>query len=107
MKKHIVCHYKNGALLFCTNESFPPGIAKIVLDIFNQQGLVSLLEQENRNFFKVVGKVNLNYDPFASSSTTKWDDVISKMSITLGILEERVKPLFASGSDLNYRRAAS
>jgi len=94
MKKHINCHYKNGSLLFCTNDTFPPGVAGIVLDIFNQQGLISSLEPKTKGCYKIVGKMNVNYDPFEKDHV-EWAEVVSKMTITLDVLEGKLKPLFS------------
>jgi len=91
MKKHIICHYKNGALLFCTVGAYPPDVASTIAKIFSQQELVSAVEPRAKNLFRVVGRANLNYDPFESSSI-KWGDLLSKMTNTLEILEDGLKP---------------
>ena len=100
MKKHINCHYKNGSLLFCTNDTFPPGVAGIILDIFNQQGLLSILELKAKGCYKVVGKMNVNYDPFEKDHVA-WSEVVSKMTITMEVLEAKLKPLFTDRTPAN------
>ncbi|WP_221391663.1 hypothetical protein [Dyadobacter sp. NIV53] len=91
MKKHIICHYKNGSLLFCTTEGFQPKTAHQILDIFNHQGLTSLLEPKAKNLFQVVGRMFVDYDPFADG-TSKWRKVISQMTCTKDALENKLKP---------------
>ena len=91
MKKHIICHYKNGALLFCTIGAYPPDVANTISKIFSQQELVSAVEPRAKNLFRVIGRANVNYDPFENSSI-QWGDLLSKMTDTLEVLEDKLKP---------------
>ena len=93
MKKHIICHYKNGSLLFCTTEVFQLTAAHEILNIFNDQGLTSLLEQKAKNLFHVVGRMYVDYDPFVNGNN-KWGELLSQMSCTKNVLEDKLKPFF-------------
>lgn len=91
MKKHVICHYKNGALLFCTIGAYPAEVASIIAKIFSQQELISAVEPRAKNLFRVVGRANMHYDPFESNDI-KWEDLLSKMTNTLEVLEDELKP---------------
>jgi len=90
MKKHIICNYKNGALLFCTTEAFKLDAANEILEVFNEQGLVSLLEPNAKNVFHIIGRIHVNYDPFVKGND-KWEDVLTRMTSIIEILEAKLK----------------
>ena len=98
MKKHIVCNYKNGALLFCTSDVFETKKAFEILEVFNRQHLRSVCEPDGVNRFRIVGKMNLYYDPFVLGAMT-WAEVLAKMTVTMDALEKELAPYFRS--DLN------
>lgn len=97
MKKHIICHYKNGALLFCTVDCFKPKTAHKILDIFNTQGLISMLEPKTNNLFLVVGRIHVDYDPFVNGNS-KWGELLSQMTNTKQVLEDKLKPFLTGTS---------
>lgn len=95
MKKHIICNYKNGALLFCTAEVFETKKAFEILEVFNSQHLRSVCEPDGENRFRIIGKMNLSYDPFVHSAMT-WAEVLAKMTVTMDALEKDLSPYFAA-----------
>ena len=91
MKKHITCHYKNRALLFCTIEAFQHETAHKILNIFNAHGLTSILEQNSKSFFQIIGRMHVDYDPFVNG-TQEWEEVLAQMKCTKNELEDILKP---------------
>ena len=106
MKKHIICNYKNGALLFCTTAAFKLDAANEILEVFNEQGLVSLLEPNAKNVFHIIGRIHVNYDPFVKGND-KWEDVLSRMTSTIDILEAKLKAFLDDGLTNDEFKAAS
>jgi len=81
--------------LFCTSEAFPKEVANTILRLFNQEELVSIVEPRPKNLFGVVGKINVNYDPFDQSSM-QWGDLLAKMTYTLDVLEDKIRPFLTN-----------
>lgn len=98
MKKHIECHYKDGALVFCTTENYPYQTASKILDIFNVLGLVSAVREKSNNLFNVVGKLHVNYDPFLKQEN-KWNDLLLQLVRTKSMLENNLTSLSEDPKD--------
>ena len=91
MKNNIKCHYKDGALIFCTTQSYNYDTAHEILHEFNVLGLVSRLLVKSANLFSVVGRLHVNYDPF-DHEPGKWNDVVSELVKNKSILEKQLQP---------------
>ncbi|MCF2490954.1 hypothetical protein [Dyadobacter sp. CY347] len=89
MKNHIECHYKDGALVFCTTHSYSYNTAHEILNVFNVLGLVSKLRVKPANLFGVVGRLHVDYDPF-HNDPGKWNEVVSELVRNKTFLEERI-----------------
>lgn len=98
MKKHIECHYKDGALVFCTTENYSYQTASKILDIFNVLGLVSAVREKSNNLFNVVGKLHVNYDPFLKQEN-KWNDLLLQLVRTKSMLENNLTSLSEDPKD--------
>jgi hypothetical protein len=92
MRKHIECHYKDGALVFCTTDNYPFQTASKILDAFKVIGLVSAVREKSNNLFAVVGKLHVNYDPFIKQEN-KWNDMVSQLVHTKDMLENNLKSI--------------
>jgi len=92
MRKHIECHYKDGALVFCTTDNYPFQTASKILDAFKVIGLVSAVREKSNNLFGVVGKLYVNYDPFIKQEN-KWNDMVSQLVHTKDMLENNLKSI--------------
>ncbi|MCF0040655.1 hypothetical protein [Dyadobacter fanqingshengii] len=90
MKSHIMCHYKDGALVFCTTNSYSYSKAHEILDVFNLLGLVSKLRVKSSNLFGVVGRLHVDYDPF-QHEPGKWSEVVSELVRNKTFLEEKLE----------------
>ncbi|WP_026631535.1 hypothetical protein [Dyadobacter alkalitolerans] len=90
MKNHIECHYKDGALVFCTTHSYSYTTAHQILDVFNVLGLVSKLRVKSSDLFSVVGRLHVNYDPF-QNDPGKWSEVVSELVRNKTFLEEKLE----------------
>lgn len=89
MKRQVVCHYKNGSLLFCTVGSYKREKACQILEVFTSQKLTSAVQPVGDDLFRIVGRLNLHYDPFIDSDI-KWNDVLLKMNSIMSYLEENI-----------------
>lgn len=90
MKNHIECHYKDGALVFCTTHNYSRKTAAEILDVFNVLGLVSEIRDKPSNQFGVIGRLKVDYDPF-QGEPGKWSDLISELTRNKSFLEERLE----------------
>jgi len=90
MKNHIECHYKDGALVFCTTHSYSYSKANEILDVFNLLGLVSKMRVKSANMFGVVGRLHVDYDPF-HNEPEKWSLVVSELVRNKTFLEEKLE----------------
>lgn len=72
-------------------EAFKSDAAHEILEVFNEQGLISVLEPRAKNVFHIIGRIHVDYDPFVKSDD-KWEDVLSQMTLTKEILEDKLKP---------------
>ena len=88
-----MCQYKNGALLFSTAESFDEKKANEILEIFKQQKLISVCQPKGLNLFRVTGRMNLHYDPFANNKLT-WEEVLGTMTSTIEELDSKLTPYY-------------
>lgn len=90
MKSNIECHYKDGALVFCTTHSYSYSTAHEILNVFNVLGLVSKLRTKSSDLFSVVGRLHVDYDPF-QNKPEKWGEVVSKLVKNKAFLENRLQ----------------
>ncbi|MCF0051944.1 hypothetical protein MUK70_09140 [Dyadobacter chenwenxiniae] len=90
MKNHIECHYKDGALVFCTTHGYSYSRAHEILDVFNVLGLVSKLRNKSSDLFWVVGRLHVDYDPF-QHEPEKWNQVVSELVRNKTFLEEKLE----------------
>jgi hypothetical protein len=90
--KSIECHYKDGSLVFCTTKSYPYAAAHKILDAFNVLGLTSKMRVKADESFNVVGRLPVDYDPFAENHDN-WDQVVSTLVHTKRELETQVQAL--------------
>ena len=97
MKKQVVCHYKNGSLLFCTTGGYTKEHACQIMEVFASQKLTSAMQPVGNNLFRIIGRLNVHYDPFGKSDV-KWDDVLSTMNSTINGLEENMKGFFQNNT---------
>ena len=51
------------------------------------------MQPVGQNLFRIVGRLNLRYDPFTDGGP-KWSDVLSKMNSTMHYLEENMNSYF-------------
>jgi c-di-GMP-related signal transduction protein len=93
MKKRVICHYKNGALLFRTIGSFERNRACEIMELFIKRNLVSALKPRGNNLYQVVGRLNVCYDPFEKTSI-KWEEVLQKMNTTKQQLDKDLQPFY-------------
>jgi hypothetical protein len=99
MKKYIVCHYKNGSLVFCTTSAYEKKAADQIVKIFRTNLLTTASRPLRNGLFKVTGRINLHYDPF-SNGVLQWEDVVKQMSSILNTLEKELIKLFPGRNDL-------
>ena len=92
MKHNIACHYKDGALIFCTTHDYSYNEAHEVLNVFNVLGLVSRLRVKSNDIFTVVGRLNVGYDPF-HNEPGKWTEVMSQLVKNKSILEKQLEAI--------------
>ena len=97
MKKNVVCHYKNGSLLFCTTKGYAREQACHIMEVFASHKLTSAMQPLGNSLFRIVGRLNVHYDPFGGSDV-KWDDVLSTMNATISGLEENMKGFFQNNT---------
>ena len=99
----MTCHYKNGALLFCTIDSFERDRACEIMELFIRRGLASALRPKDNNRYQVVGRLNLYYDPFARTSI-KWGEVLERMNLIMQLLENDLMPFVVNNLNSNPGR---
>ena len=99
MKKYIICHYKNGSLIFSTISAYEKTSADQIVDIFRKYKLTTASRPFQNDQFKVTGRINLRYDPF-SSSELQWDEVVRQMTLTLNVLESELQKMFPVSNNL-------
>lgn len=90
MKSNIECHYKDGALVFCTTHSYTYSTAHEILDVFNVLGLVSKMRVRSTDLFSVVGRLHVDYDPF-QHKPEQWSEVVSELVKNKTFLEKRLQ----------------
>ncbi|NIJ53987.1 hypothetical protein [Dyadobacter arcticus] len=88
--KNIECHYKDGSLIFCTTHSYNYTTAHKILDVFNVQGLISVMRKKSGDSFLIIGSLPVNYDPF-NNHNNDWNAVISELKRTKETLELEVQ----------------
>ncbi len=92
MKKLVVCQYKNGSLLFGTVEGYTEVKASQIQEIFKKEKLITELRSVDQKLFTVIGKLQMDYDPFVSG-VVEWDEVVSQMIKTKNHLQESLERL--------------
>ncbi|HEV7379184.1 MAG TPA: hypothetical protein VGN64_05280 [Dyadobacter sp.] len=99
MKKHIICHYKNGSLVFSTTSAYEKNSADQIVDVFRKYKLTTASRPIHHGQFKVSGRINLHYDPFTSNEL-QWDEVVRQMTLILNVLECEFQKLFPVSNNL-------
>lgn len=99
MKKYIICHYKNGSLVFSTTSAYEKRSADQIADVFRKYELTTASRPYRPDQFRVTGRINLHYDPF-SHGELQWDEVVSQMTLILNVLEGELQKMFPVSNNL-------